>query len=102
MLQAHFKNEQKNDYQGYSNRSNSGWTPKQTHHSVKTYIQSVKNDIESSSQESTYSKNIQNLTPGEKKALASLKERDDIIISKADEGGAVVIQDIETYIAEAK
>ena len=72
------------------------------HHSVKTYMQSVKNDIEASSHESTYLNNIQNLTPGEKKALAELKERDDIIITKADKGGAIVIQDVATYITEAE
>ena len=96
MLKAHYKNDQKSEYQGYSNKSNSRWTPKETHHTVKTYIQAVKNDIASHSHESDHSKNIQNLTPGEKKALASLKEGDEIIISKAHKGRAVVIQDVET------
>ena len=44
----------------------------------------------------------QNLTQGEKKAMASLKDREDIIISKADKGGAVVIQNVDDYIKEAE
>ena len=43
-----------------------------------------------------------NLTKDELKALESLKKRDDIIITRADNGGAVVIISLEDYIKEAK
>ena len=75
--------------------------PKRDPHSVKTYIQAVKNDI-SSHQPDQIKNRKQNLSQGEKKALASLKDREDIIISKADKGGAVVIQNVEDYIKEAE
>ena len=42
-----------------------------------------------------------NLTKGEQKALEELSKRDDIIITNADKGGAmVVIMDIDKYISE--
>ena len=37
----------------------------------------------------------------ETKALHDLKNRDDIIVSKADKGGAVIITDVDDYINEA-
>ena len=39
-----------------------------------------------------------NLTKGEQKALEELTKKDDIIITNADEGGAIVIMDIDKYI----
>ena len=35
-----------------------------------------------------------NLAKGERKALQELSEKDDIVITKADKGGAVVIIDL--------
>ena len=86
MLKAHFLGNEKQEYEGFTNQSNSEWTPKEVHHSVKTYIQAVKNDIAAHIPDPNANRK-QNLTQGEKKALASLKNRDDIIISKADKGG---------------
>ena len=42
------------------------------------------------------------LTEGERKTLQELSERDDIVIIKADKGGAVVIVDVKDYIREAE
>ena len=42
--------------------------------------------------------NKQNLSVEEEKALGELKSRDDIVITEADKGGAVVILDVEDYI----
>ena len=100
MLRAHFKNDEPYQYEGFSNKNNSSWTPKNVHHSIKTYMQAVQNDLNESSRESH--KDRPNITSGEMTALAALKERDDIIISKADKGGAVVIQDVTAYLAEAE
>ena len=38
----------------------------------------------------------------ERKALQRLKERQDIVITKADKGGATVIWDVEDYIRESE
>ena len=43
----------------------------------------------------------QNLTREEREAMESLSARDDIVITKADKGGGVVIQDVDDYVAEA-
>ena len=43
-----------------------------------------------------------NLKKDELEALESIKTMDDIIVTKADKGGAVVVQDVEKYIAEAE
>ena len=43
-----------------------------------------------------------NLTKGELKALEELKSRDDIVITKADKGGTVVIMDVKDYVKEAE
>ena len=43
-----------------------------------------------------------NLSKDEKVALKDLSKRDDIIITNADKGGAVVIMDVNDYIREAK
>ena len=47
-------------------------------------------------------KSSQNLTKDEIKALKKLETRDDIVITKADKGGAVVIMDVDSYVKEAK
>ena len=101
MLKAHFGNNEPNIYEGYTNPTNNQWTPREIHHSVKTYIQAVKNDIVAHEPNPQHNRK-QNLTHGEKQALATLKERDDLIISKADKGGAVVLQNVTDYIQEAE
>ena len=42
--------------------------------------------------------NKQNLSVEEEKALGELQSRDDIVITEADKGGAVVVLDVEDYI----
>ena len=42
-----------------------------------------------------------NLSTKERKALKDLSSRDDIIITKADKGGATVIMDVNDYVDEA-
>ena len=43
-----------------------------------------------------------NLTKREQKALEELSKTDDIIITNADKGGAIVVMDIGRYISEAQ
>ena len=42
-----------------------------------------------------------NHTKQEKAAMEELKSRDDLVITKADKGGAVVIMDVDDYVKEA-
>ena len=43
-----------------------------------------------------------NLTKKQREALTKLKESDDIVITRADKGGAIVNWGIEEYLIEAK
>ena len=43
-----------------------------------------------------------NLKKSELKALEDFQQREEIVITKTDKGGAVVIQDVSDYINEAK
>ena len=77
----------------------SNWTPPKTPHVIETFITAVNNDL-SESEIRKIPKD--NLTKEERKALEELKARTDIIITKADKGGAVVIWDTNDYIKEAE
>ena len=80
-------------------RKKSNWTPTKNHHTVETFISLVNNDLMGMKPKS---KLPENLTNKEKQALDTLRNRTDIVITKADKGGAVVIMDTESYIAEAE
>lgn len=105
-LKAHFatneqqinENEQPQK-QFYIKKANSTWEPPNNHHTVKTFIEAITNDIEKLPD--TNVKRKYNLTKAERQALEELKERNDIIITNADKGGAVVIQDTKDYVEEA-
>ena len=43
-----------------------------------------------------------NLTKNERTSMKELSEREDIIITKVDKGGAVVIVNVKDYIKEAE
>ena len=99
-LKAHFKNKE----QGIENDEfrisrNKTWTPKENHH-TETFAQAFQNDL---LKEEKNIKQIphKNLSEKEEDALQNLSKRDDIIITKADKGGAVVIVDVDDYIQEA-
>ena len=103
VLRAHFgaddeQNKKPHNPDGLKPATNSSWLPKKIHHNVQTYIEAVKNDL---TQEPTTNPTRSNLSPAERKAMEELSQREDIIISKADKGGAVVIQEVDDYVAEA-
>ena len=62
------------------------------------FITTINHDIKSSK---TKKLPRDNLTKSEREALLNLQKRNDMIITKADKGGAVVILDIKGYIDEA-
>ena len=77
------------------------WTPPNNHHTINTYVEVVKKDIEQS--KTVPLKKIRsNLSKDKKVALKDLSKQDDIIITNADKGRAVVIMDVNDYIGEAK
>ena len=94
-LKAHFKNkEQGIENQEFRISRNKTRTPKKNHHTVETFAQAFQNDL---LKEEEHIKQIlhKNLSKKEEDALQNLSKRDDIIITKADKGGAVVIVDYD-------
>ena len=81
-LRAHFKDEtcitivnQPNEHVPFKIKNKEKWNPKETHHTVSTYIDLVENDINA-----PYNK--------------------DLIITNADKGGALIIMNTDSYIKE--
>ena len=62
------------------------------------YIEANKNALETEEQNNNKNKYYNNLIKGEKKVLKELAGQNDIIITKADKGGAAVIIDIKDYV----
>ena len=52
--------------------------------------------------EKTRSSKYSNLTTKERKVMQELQSRNDIVITNAEKGGAVVILDVEDYVKEAE
>ena len=105
-LKAHFATTNSEDQTNeqtqkefYIRNPNSTWEPTKNHHTIKSFIEAVNNDIDNLPQNN--SKRKYNLTKAERKALEELRDRSDLVITNADKGGAVVIQDTENYIKEA-
>ena len=69
------------------------------YHTVDTFIEKVQKDL--SELKPCAPNNRDNLTRPERKALNSLKKRDDIIITITDKGGAIVIIVVNDYLKEA-
>ena len=69
----------------------STWEPDQNHHTVITFIEAINNDIKNLVTKKT-------TLPKSKEALKELANGDNFVVSKADKGGATVIQDIVSYI----
>ena len=66
-----------------------------------TYIEATQRELEKE-QTKMKEKPYNNLTKIERTSMKELSEREDIIITKADKGGAVVIVDVKDYIKEAE
>ena len=80
---------------------NTGWTPDKNHHTIDTFAEAVKKDIESTiafKPKQTHP----NLDKGETEAIKELSKREYIIISNTDKGGVIVIVDTKDYIREAE
>ena len=66
-----------------------------------TYIEATQRELEKE-QMKMKEKPYNNLTTNERTSMKELSEREDIIITKTDKGGAVVIVDVKDYIKEAE
>ena len=86
-------------------KTNSSWEPGNNHHTVKTFLEDFSRKVQSELDNPSPTSNQRvrkNLNQQELAALENLKSMDDIIITKADKGGAVVVQDVQKYIKEAE
>ena len=79
-------------------RRDKNWTQQFNHHSVDTFISCVTKELKESKPNPIPH---DNLSPKERQTLKELSSRDDIIITKADKGGATVILDVKDYVDEA-
>ena len=73
---------------------------KENHHAVETFTQAFENNLLKKE------KNVKqiphkNVSKKEEDALHNLSKKDDIIITKADKGGTIVIFDTDDYVQEA-
>ena len=102
-LKSHFGEAAPNE--GLYFKSNTSWEPPNPHYTVKTFTESFKNKLinclEKNSDHNGNNTNRKNLNKKEIQALNDLKERDDIVITNADKGGAIVISDVQDYVKEA-
>ena len=76
----------------------SSWTPIDVHPSISRFILRCNEDIS----RIHYRKHHSNFTKEEHQALDHLKNNEDILIKKADKGGAVVVWKKDLYIAEGE
>lgn len=83
-------------------KSTSNWLPTNVHHTVNTFAEDLTRKVENSlGTEIDNRGNGKNLSKEEHIALESLRNREDLVITKADKGGAVVVQDVTEYVKEA-
>ena len=84
-------------------KNNSEWEPGNVHHTVKTFTEDFKNRVKHNINKNgqNLAMNRKNLSKKETKAMDDLSKRDDIVVCKANKGGAVVITDVEDYINKA-
>ena len=100
----HNKSEQKQETEQPNKepsiKSKTSWEPKENHHTVQTFIEVVNDDVvERFLDKNKLPKN--NLTDTDKNAIWHFSKRIDLVITKADKGGATVILDVKDYIAKA-
>ena len=99
-LEEFFKEESEDmKYNPFKNKSK--WTPPPNRDIVlEAYIQAVRRDVRKSLDETPKRRCIDNLTKLERKAMSSLRTREDIIIKWADKGSATIVMSKEDYITK--
>ena len=103
-LKAHLKdqyNEKLNtEDQIFKPQSNKKWAPNKNHHTIETNTEAKERELKQQ-EDVSYNKGYSNLSKGGRIAKKELSDHTDIIITKANKGGAVVIIDVKDYINEA-
>ena len=101
-LRAHFEadSQPRSELERKFYPTNKSWEPKKTHHTVSTFLEKFKKDA-LLELDKCKPHSMSNLDKNEQRALDNLAARTDIIISKADKGGATVINSVDNYIFEA-
>lgn len=79
-------------------RKKSSWTPAVSEPAINLYLSELEKRLLAIDERGN---NYSNLSQEERKALAILKNDQDIIIKQADKGSAVVVQDLSDYRVEA-
>ena len=98
-LRAHFGNkENRQNMEEKMFKPKSNWVPKQVHYTVSTFCEALSNEIKKPLKSKTP---YNNLTKGEIQGMEDLEKREDLVFTKADKGGALIIMDVKDYIAEA-
>ena len=95
-LRAHFKDANETQisdqlYQPFKVKNKTKWTHKETHHTLKPFIDLVPYDINKIKIKIVKNPKS-NLSNGEQEAMKHLAKQRDIIITTADKGGAVVLR----------
>ena len=101
ILKSHFGKISYNhtEKSGLTFKTNKNWIPNKIHHTVGTFMEAFRNDLNTNNKSTN--KQLDNLTKEERNSLNTFINRDDIIILKADKGGAVGIMNTKDYIEEA-
>ena len=103
-LKAYFKDQYNEklstEDQIFKPQSNIKWTPNKSHQNIETYIEATERELKQQGDISD-NKGYNNLSKGERIAMKELSDHTDMIIIKADKGGAVVIIDVKDYANEA-
>ena len=97
-LRAHFGiNEDRTDptEEQIFKKTNKTWEPKDVHYSIKTFCDVGSHETQTNL--NNLKNRFKNLPQPELKAIKELQNRDDIIITNADKGGAVVIMDVTIF-----
>ena len=104
-LTAYFKNKKNKNLSSEEDRfkkpTNKNWILTNNHYSIGTFIEATRSEIQEKVEKTRPSK-YSNLTIKELKAMQELQSRNDIVITDADKGGAVVILDVEDYVKQAE
>ena len=67
-----------------------------------TYTEAFQRELEKNKQAKMKEKPYNNLTKNERTSMKKLSREEDIIITKVDKGGVVVIVDVQGYIKDAE
>ena len=69
---------------------------------MEDFTRKVENELTGTSKGTNRRTEARNLNKSELEALDEIKNMSDLVVTKADKGGALVLQDVDKYIEEAQ